>query len=152
MRFSDYAMIAAKALNPELSQVQQILDSSLELYTRVGLLAESYRIEMNEARRIAPDAIKQELKDVLLTVTKLFCLANQGNQIDEDAIEGYFLWNGAGKGGFTIEALMSLCHLAAQNLRNISSGVLERSGFYPVFSTLARVAEGYGTTLAELSE
>jgi hypothetical protein len=46
---------------------------------------------------------------------------------------------------------MQLCHLASQNLRNISSGVLERSGFYPLYPALARVAAGYETTLAEVS-
>ena len=60
MRFSDYAMTAAKTINPELSQVQQILDSSLELYSRVGVLAESYRVDMN-GFRVDPSTIQQEL-------------------------------------------------------------------------------------------
>jgi hypothetical protein len=150
MKFSDFAELSAKSLSPKMSEVQQILDCSLEIYTRVGMLAESYRMEMRGAK-ITRDLIVCEIRDALLPITKLFCLANQGNQIDDTSIEGYFLWNGAGSGGFTIEAIMQLCHLASQNLRNISSGVLERSGFYPLYPALARVAAGYETTLAEVS-
>lgn len=143
MRFSEYMIEVAGQIDTEMGHAEHVVDTSLELFSSVAALCDVYR-------RDREGCTGSDIRRVLEPATKLFCLANQGNTIDEPTIEGHFLWNGGGNEGFTIEALMTLCHLVAKNLRNVSSGVLERSSFYPIFSTLAQVAGGYGLKLSDL--
>ena len=155
MRFSDfveYVHLSEQGKESwERTKEHEILDASLHLVFDTASLSLDLSFGLRFGA-INTDTIQTHVTDSLYELGRLFLLANEGNVLDDEALELSFSWNICPEwdSAKLLDTVVTANHIANKNLQNVSQGVLQRTAFYPLFAVLAKVLEN--KTLADLCE
>jgi hypothetical protein len=155
MRFSDfveYVHLREQKKGGHSSKEVEILDASLRLTQPTAEMA-AYLAFVLEGNEDTPDwGFTLSISRALYQLGRLFLLANEGNILDDEALELSFSWNICPEcdDAKLLDTVVTANHIANKNLQNVSQGILQRTAFYPLFAVLAKVLKD--KTLADVCE
>jgi hypothetical protein len=155
MRFSDFVeYVYLREQNKESwerAKEHEIMESSL----RLVFLTASLSLDLSFGLRLGAinkENMQTHVSDSLYELGRLFLLANEGNILDDVALELSFSWNICPEwdDAKLLDTVVTANHIANKNLQNVSQGILQRTAFYPLFAVLAKVLKD--KTLADVCE
>lgn len=154
MRLSEYLDSVVRTADRGVPMSLQVLNASLGLVEEVGKLVAQHRNVLFGEARYDPNDTSRALGDIVYNLSWLLICANEGNSLDESALEMTFSWDiSAAEDVEFIPTLTQLAHIANKNLQNVvGSGILERTAFYPGFRYAACLAKTVNLTLSEVAK